>query len=182
MFTIEEFKLNNLVIKLVLPEIRQAQALYEIITHDRAKLSQFLPWAGHIEKVADEVTFIKAMREDTAHYKKLVLVVMVNNEPAGMIDLHNVKLKNESAEIGYWLGQKFQGNGIMTEVVRKLVDISFSELGFHQIKLLVDHDNQPSRAIAQRLNFKHVALLKDEVKHHGKFCDMDLYTLINENK
>lgn len=179
MFTIAEFKLNTWAIKLVLPEVKQAQALYEIIVHDREQLSRFLPWAKNIKTVADEVTFIETMREDTAHYKKLVLVIMANNEPAGMIDLHNIKLRNESAEIGYWLSQKYQGNGIMTEAVCKLVDICFNELDFHQIKLLADHDNRSSRAIAQRLNFEHVALLKDEVKYHGKFCDMDLYTIIN---
>lgn len=180
MFTIGKFIINNLVIKLVLPEVKQAQALYDIIINDREELSHFLPWAGHIQKLTDEIIFIKKMREDTAQYRKLVLVILVDGEPAGMIDLHNIKLNNESAELGYWLGQKYQGNGIMTEAVRKLLEISFSELNLHQIKLLADHNNQPSRAIAQRLNFEHVALLKDEVKYHGKFCDMDLYTIINE--
>lgn len=99
-----------------------------------------------------------------------------------MIDLHNLKWKNESAEIGYWLAQKYQGNGIMTQAVRKQIEISFKELDLHQVKILADCNNMPSKAIAKRLGFEHVALLKDEVKHHGKFCDMDLYTLINENK
>ena len=96
-----------------------------------------------------------------------------------MVDLHNIKLKNESGEIGYWLGQKYQGNGIMTQAVKKLVDVSFNQFGLHSIKLLADHNNKPSRAIAERLHFEHVARLKDEVKYHGKFCDMELYITFN---
>ncbi|MBH9990296.1 MULTISPECIES: GNAT family N-acetyltransferase [unclassified Lactobacillus] len=179
MFTIGQFTVNNLEISLVLPEVSHAEALYKIIVHDRDQLAHFLPWAGKIASVKDEVDFIKAMRVDTANYKKLVLVVLVNGKPVGMVDLHNIKLKNESGEIGYWLGQKYQGNGIMTQAVKKLVDVSFNQFGLHSIKLLADHNNKPSRAIAERLHFEHVARLKDEVKYHGKFCDMELYITFN---
>ncbi len=180
MFSIGQFVVNQQKVELVLPELAHAQALYEIIVHDRAELSHFLPWATKITTIDDEISFIKEMRTDTALYRKIALVVLVNQRPAGMLDLHNVKLKNESAEIGYWLGQAYQGNGIMTEAVRKLIEVAFDKLGLHQIKLLADHNNLPSRAIAERLNFEHVALLKDEVKYHGKFCDMDLYTMIKQ--
>ncbi|WP_338212354.1 GNAT family N-acetyltransferase [Lactobacillus juensis] len=179
MFTIGQFTVNNLEISLVLPEVSHAETLYEIIVHDCDQLAHFLPWAGKIASVKDEVDFIKAMRVDTANYKKLVLVVLVNGKPAGMVDLHNIKLKNESGEIGYWLGQKYQGNGIMTHAVKKLVDVSFNQFGLHSIKLLADHNNKPSRAIAERLHFEYVARLKDEVKYHGKFCDMELYITFN---
>lgn len=120
------------------------------------------------------------MRNDFAQYRKLPLVILVNEQPAGMVDLHTIKWNNESAEIGYWLSQAYQKKGIMTEAVRRLVAFSFNELGLHQVKLLADHNNLASRAIAERLNFTHVALLKDEVKYHGKFCDMDLYTMIKQ--
>lgn len=179
MFTISQFTINNMTISLVLPEIRHAEALYENIAHDRKELAHFLPWADNMTSVDDEVDFIKAMRVDTARYEKLALVVLVDGEPAGMVDLHNIKLKNESGEIGYWLGQKYQGQGIMTQAVKKLVEVSFNQLGLHSIKLLADTNNQPSRAIAERLHFAHVAKLKDEVKYHGQFCDMELYITFN---
>ena len=179
MFVLATFLLNNLSIKLVFPETSHAQSLYNLIEQDRSELSRFLPWANEINALQDELAFIKLMRSETAEYKKLALVILVNNQPAGMVDLHDIKLKHQSAEIGYWLGQKYQGKGIMTESVKRLVQISFSNLSLHRLNLLADHRNKASRAIAQRLKFDHVALLKDEVKYHGQFCDMDLYTVIN---
>lgn len=180
MFTCCEFEINGYEVKLALPEVKYADKLYDIIAHDRAELAHFLPWAGKMSAVEDEVDFIRAMRNDFAQYRKMPLVILVNGQPAGMVDLHTIKWKNESAEIGYWLSQAYQKKGIMTEAVRRLVAFSFNELGLHQVKLLADHNNLASRAIAERLNFTHVALLKDEVKYHGKFCDMDLYTMIKQ--
>lgn len=57
MFTIGQFTVNNLDISLVLPEVSHAEALYEIIVHDRDQLAHFLPWAGKITSVKDEVGF-----------------------------------------------------------------------------------------------------------------------------
>lgn len=181
MFTIAKFLFAGQEIELVLPEIKHAQALYEIIVHDRVELARFLPWADKINVVEDEIDFIKQMRRETAEYKKFALVVLVNGDAAGMLDLHNIKLKNQSAEIGYWLGQAYQKKGIMTQAVKKLAEVSFNQLGLHRLSLLADHENRASCAIAERLNFAHIALLPDEVKYHGEFRDMELYTLINKN-
>ncbi|MBA1392737.1 N-acetyltransferase [Lactobacillus sp. XV13L] len=180
MFISSHFTVSNLAVELALPELSHAQGLFDIVTHDRKDLARFLPWADKVKTVQDEVDFIKAMRLDTARYEKLALVVMVEGQPAGMADLHNISLKNERAEIGYWLGQTYQGRGVMTTAVQKLLEMAFADLGLHRLDLLADHNNRPSRAIAERLHFTHVALLKDEVKYHEHFCDMDLYTKINK--
>lgn len=180
MFVCSEFMVDNLTVKLVLPEVKQAQSLFNLVVHDRKKLARFLPWAQEMKTVQDEVDFIKIMRQQNAVYQILALVVLVDGQAAGMVDVHNISLKNECGEIGYWLGQAYQGRGIMTNAVRAVIKFAFDELGLHRLNLLADHRNQPSRAIAERLNFTHVALLRDEVKYHGKFCDMDLYTMINE--
>lgn len=107
MFVLATFSLNNLSIKLVFPETSHAQSLYNLIEQDRSELSRFLPWANEINALKDELAFIKLMRSETAEYKKLALVILVNNQPAGMVDLHDIKLNDQSAEIGYWLGQKY---------------------------------------------------------------------------
>ncbi|BDR60022.1 GNAT family N-acetyltransferase [Lactobacillus xylocopicola] len=180
MFVSRNFTLNNLTIQLALPELSHAPALFELVKQDRSELSRFLPWADKVVTVQDEVDFIKMMRVDTANYRKLVLVVLVDHQPAGMVDVHKINLKNESGEIGYWLGQAFQGQGIMTKAVEQVIDLAWVELGLHRLNLVAEHDNHASRAIATRLHFTHVALLKDELKYHGKFHDLDLYTIIGK--
>ncbi|WEV39567.1 GNAT family protein [Lactobacillus sp. ESL0681] len=182
MFKLTEFMVNDLAIQLVLPEVNQAEAIYQQVADSRASLARFLPWAKSMSSVEDEAKFIKMTRTKTANYEMLELVITVAGQPAGMLDLHQVDWTNESAEIGYWLGESYRGKGIMTESVRQLVVIAFNELGLHRLNLLADHKNTTSRAVAQRLNFTHVALLRDELKHDNQFHDMDLYTIINEIK
>ncbi|WEV71165.1 GNAT family protein [Lactobacillus sp. ESL0785] len=180
MFVLDEFMINALKIKLVLPELNQASAMLNLIAKDRAELGRWLPWAQSMQKVTDEEEFIKLVRQKTADYTMLELVILVNEQVAGMIDIHNLNSKNQCGEIGYWLGSAFQKQGIMTQAVAHLIKIAFTKMKVHRLNLLADHENNASRAVAQRAGLTHVALLHDEVKYHGEFRDMDLYTIINE--
>ncbi|MDF7669476.1 GNAT family protein [Lactobacillus sp. ESL0703] len=180
MFTFDQFTINGLKIALVLPELDQAPALLALVTKDREQIGRWLPWAETTETVADEVNFIKMTREKTANYQMLALVIMVNGQAAGMLDLHNLNRQNQCGEIGYWLGSEYQGNGIMTMAVKRLIKLAFTKMNLHRIDLLADHENKASRAVAERAGLVHVALLRAKVKYHGEFRDMDLYTTIND--
>ncbi|WEV51406.1 GNAT family protein [Lactobacillus sp. ESL0731] len=180
MFTFDRFTVNDLKIELVLPELDQAPAILDLIAKDREELGRWLPWAETTKTVDDEANFIEMVREQMANYQMLALVIMVNGQVAGMLDLHNISRKDQCGEIGYWLGSAFQGQGIMTVAVKRLVKLAFTKMDFHRIDLMADHENKPSRAVAKHAGLEHVALLRAKVKYHGEFRDMDLYTIINE--
>ena len=83
----------------------------------------------------------------------LVLTILVNGEPSGMIDLHKL-VPNKKAEIGYWLASKYQGRGIVTKSVTALCQYAFSELNLQYIDLLVAVGNDKSSNVAKRCGFK----------------------------
>ena len=72
--------------------------------------------------------------------KKLwITSILVDGKPVGMIDLHNIDLDNSHAEVGYWLGGEYQGNGVMTDCLKRVLAIGFEEMKLHKIKLLAEH-------------------------------------------
>ena len=50
-----------------------------------------------------------------------------------MIGYHGIDWENGSTSLGYWLGEGFQGQGIVTAACRTLVDHAFEELNLNRV-------------------------------------------------
>lgn len=159
-FSLIHFKLNDLDIHLVMPQTWQAVDLYQAIAHDREKLGQWLPWAYKMKSSQDEADFIQTIQEKMTKNRMIVLTILVNGEPSGMIDLHNL-VKNKKGEIGYWLSSEYQGRGIVTNSVLKLCQYAFDELNLQYVDLIVATENGKSARVAQNAKFKLMGMKKN---------------------
>jgi ribosomal-protein-serine acetyltransferase len=72
---------------------------------------------------------------------------------AGIIGFHSIDWMNKNVEIGYWLGEKFQGRGIVTKTCRTLVDYAFYEYQLNRVQIRCATGNTKSNAIIERLGF-----------------------------
>lgn len=106
-------------------------------------------------------------------------VILVDGDPVGAIDIHNIALDKTHGEIGYWIAERFQGQGIMTKALEKVVAIGFQELGLHRLNLLTDVDNQKSQRVAQKAGFVQEARLKEYLKTATGFNDAFMFAKIN---
>ena len=103
---------------------------------------------------ADYERFIKSFEDEKNEIKKssAQFIIDVNGKAVGCVSL-SWKLRECSkhkASLGYWLGKKYWGQGIMTEAVKILCDYAFNELG--KLKLYIDalEDNIGSRKVAEK--------------------------------
>lgn len=159
-FSLIHFQLDDLDIHLVMPQSWQAIDLYQAIAHDRVSLGKWLPWAYQMKSAQDEASFIQTIQEKMIKDRMVVLTILVNGEPSGMIDLHNL-VKNQKGEIGYWLSSTYQGRGIVTNSVLKLCQYAFSELNLQYVDLIVAVENGKSARIASNADFKLMGMKKN---------------------
>jgi hypothetical protein len=71
----------------------------------------------------------------------------------GDIGYHPIDWADRKAEIGYWLGESFQGKGLMTEACKTLITYAFAELGLNKVEIHCAAENIRSCAIPKRLGF-----------------------------
>lgn len=159
-FSLIHFQLDDLDIHLVMPQSWQAIDLYQAIAHDRVSLGKWLPWAYQMKSAQDEASFIQTIQEKMIKDRMVVLTILVNGEPSGMIDLHNL-VKNQKGEIGYWLSSTYQGRGIVTNSVLKLCQYAFSELNLQYVDLIIAVENGKSARIARNADFKLMGMKKN---------------------
>jgi len=167
---------NDIELRIVNPN--DADSLYRQIEKTRKQLVQFMPWGDTTRSVDDEREFLSYCQGRISDGKLFALSIWINKQPVGMVDLHNIDSENSHAEVGYWLGGEYQNKGVMTACVRKLIELGFSELNLHKIKLLAEEVNKGSNIVAQKVGFELEGKLLDEIYSNGKFHDANLYGLI----
>lgn len=163
------FLLHNFVtgkhdVKLVLPETWQAKDLFDQLQKNLIEFSKWLVWADKIDSVQKEVDSIKQFQQKMVDGTAFNLVILVDETPAGMIDLHDLNL--ESGEVGYWLSNDFQHLGIMTESVEFLKKYAFEQLKLNYLVLRTHPKNFASQNVAKRSGFEYQ---KIDDSGHKKF-------------
>lgn len=108
----------------------------------------------------------------------LYFAIDVNGEAAGGIGvaiLTDIKRKN--AELGYWLGEPFWGNGIVTKAVMEMVEIAFCEFDINRIFALPFGTNLASQRVLEKAGFKLEAKFEKTLFKNGEFLDEMVYAV-----
>lgn len=137
-------------VKLRAPEKSDAANLYYLRTHPKVNrfIERVLP-----KSISDVEKFIELRNSDPNPFY-FIIETLSTNELAGTICLWNINKENKYAEVGYELLPDFQGKGIMTSVLRKIISLAFTELNIETIEAFTHSENLPSRRLLEKFNFK----------------------------
>lgn len=180
----EMFKMKvNEKIHLQLLEPRDAKELTKVVRGNQEHLKKWLIWAENKPSVYEyEVSVIPAWLKKFADGNGFEVGVYYQEELVGMIGLHYIDSKNKTTEIGYWLSQSFEGKGIITKAVQKLIDYCFVELKLNRIMIRAAKGNRKSRAIPERLGFVEEGVTREAQYIKGTFHDLVNYSLLKSDR
>lgn len=86
--------------------------------------------------------------------------------------------ENKSAEIGCDLRQEACGKGFMTEALRAVFDLAYSEKGINRIQANTYIDNAACCTLLERLGFKREGIARDKHFFRGSYYDHYCYSLL----
>ncbi len=162
-------------IKLCLREERHAEELFALVDENRAYLREWLPWLDANTSPEDSRLFIKSTLEQFANNQGFQVAIVYRGRLAGMIGYHKIDWANRSADIGYWLAAKFQGQGIITRACRFLADYAFGELELNRVVIRAAVENHKSRAVPERLGFTNEGTARQVEWLYDHFVDLVVY-------
>lgn len=73
----------------------------------------------------------------------------------------NLQLPDTEAEIGYWLGAPFWGQGLITEAAKELIRYGFEELKLEKLWCSYFDGNESSKRVQEKCGFKYHHTDKD---------------------
>ena len=103
-------------------------------------------------------------------------VIQTNGEFVGSVGIRpQLGWKKHGAEIGYWLGEDYWGQGIAAEAVRIMTDHATSRLNYKKVFAPVFHPNKASMRVLEKCGYELEGILKYEVFKDGQYFDLYHY-------
>lgn len=167
-------------VRLALPRPKlDAPPLFNLIETSRKELAPWLPWVPSIKRVEDEQTFLETAMEHFGTGYSLNTVIFFQNHPAGMISFNRFRAMDQSSEIGYWLGTKFVGHGIMHRAVSGMCALGFNDYQVHKLEIHAAVENQRSNHVAQQAGFHFDGCIRAFELLPDGFHDGNIWTMLS---
>jgi ribosomal-protein-alanine N-acetyltransferase len=109
------------------------------------------------------------------------IYLVAADELIGRMNLSNVvRGAWQSCTIGYFLDQRQNGLGYMTEAVRLAVRFAFEEADLHRVQAAVMPHNPASMRVLEKAGFRYEGLAKYYLQINGKWEDHNIYSITKE--
>ena len=97
----------------------------------------------------------------------------------GGITLSNVRRGvTQSCSVGYWMGEKFAGQGMMQDAVKTSFSFVFNELGLHRLEAACLPNNEASTAVLLKTGFIKEGYARQYIRINGKWSDHLLFAIL----
>ena len=95
-----------------------------------------------------------------------------------------LKLEEDTgiAELGYWIGVPYWGNGYATEAAETLLDFGFDTLALERIWARAFVRNPASSRVLQKLGMKHEGTLRRCLRKNHELLDAEMYGILREER
>jgi ribosomal-protein-alanine N-acetyltransferase len=123
----------------------------------------------------------RRLRADARAGRALPFVILVDGEFAGQINVAGiVRGSMDSAHVGYWIDQRFAGRGVMPTAVALTVDHCLGPVGLHRIEVNIRPENQASRRVVEKLQFREEGIRVRYLHISGDWRDHVTYALTRD--
>lgn len=131
--------------------LQDAGEVFEVIDRNRDFLSQ------HHEDTAQKYPYLSILEESITHPKnpdRLRFAIRNRQgQVVGSINITPDKKTSGEAEIGYWQGEEFKGNGYVGRAVETLTSFAFNTLHLKTVYGVIFETNEPSMRVLTRAGF-----------------------------
>jgi ribosomal-protein-alanine N-acetyltransferase len=125
--------------------------------------------------------YSQAARDGTGH------VFFVFDKKAGALvggcQLSNIRqgVAQSAATLGYWMGERYAGRGLMTDAVVTLTKYCLTKLGLHRIEAACLPDNIASRRVLAKAGFVEEGTARKYLKINGQWRDHLLFAIVEDD-
>ena len=148
--------------------VSDAPDMYEYAR--RPSVTEYLTWEPHasVEETRQYLTYV-GQRYRTGDFYDWSVVDKESGHMIGTCGFTSFNCPADSAEIGYVLSPAYQGRGLGTEAVRRVLEFGFEELNLHRIEAHFIQGNDASRRLMERVGMTFEGFARESMKIKGKY-------------
>jgi len=130
------------------------------------------PYPYRVEHAINFIRFANEV-EKGSHW-----AIIYKNKVTGIISLIRGKqIYRIKAELGYWIGAKYQNKGIVTSAIKGLVKYGFEKLNLQKIEAFVFDFNLASARVLEKNKFTLCHTFKNHAIKEQKIIDLKYYAM-----
>ena len=162
-------------------ELSDSKDIFNTLNSQREYLGKWLPFVEFTKEIKDTETFVDSIVNAPKYRFEYVFTIQKQNHFIGLIGFKDTDLSNKKTEIGYWISQEYQGQGIVTKSVKKLCEFAFDELQMSRVQIKCAVDNKKSINIPKKLGFNFEGIEKDgELLTGNILTDLAIYSKLKD--
>lgn len=129
-----------------------------------------MSWEAHKDR-SDTLAWLRSANEDVAQNSGVKWAIERGGHVIGCVGLEIVFAQRawrvDRAELGYWMAPAHESQGFTTEAADAVVRCAFQTIGLHKVTVGCFAENVGSRRVIEKLGFRHVGRLEDDVWRDG---------------
>ena len=133
-----------------------------------------MPFLIHI-LLEDAKNFIAfATKDEPIH----IFAIEIDGKAVGGIGIHpQADIMKKNAELGYWLGEKYWGKGIISKAIREIIPWAFNTYDITRIYARPFGSNMASQKVLEKAGFVLEARIKENIFKNGAYLDELIYAI-----
>jgi len=142
---------------------------------------RMMSWSAHTDR-DETLGFVRGQIRAINEGSGVVWAIEHDGRASGCIGFDSIAwqlraLRVDRSELGYWLAKPLWNKGFMTEAATAVVRFGFETIGLHKIKTRCFAENNGSRRVIEKVGFRFVGRLEDDVWRDGKWSTHLFYEL-----
>lgn len=130
-------------------------------------------------KEEDGVAFINFANSDKPIR---IFAIEIDGEAVGAVGIHPQEdIYRKNAELGYWIAEPYWGKGIISEVIKQIIDIAFETFDIERVFARPFENNIASQKVLEKNNFILEGRFHKVLYKNNAFIDELIYAIRREN-
>lgn len=100
----------------------------------------------------------------------------------GSVGLRDIDPEHLQAELGFWIGREWWGNGYAREAAAAVIDFGFDSIGLNRICAHHMERNPSAGKVLQGAGMLREGLLRQRVRKWGAYEDVVVYAILREDR
>ena len=152
---------------------------FEMVQRNRKRLAdRFVGTVSRTKTLQEAQEFVEEMIKHTISNTYFPYVIIDENDSRiiGFIDLKNIDWSVPKTQIGFYIDEGYEGKGIISNAISKIIDYCFDEKGFEKLFMRIHPENLAAKKVAEKCGFELEGTIKKDYKTpSGKLVDLHYY-------
>lgn len=121
------------------------------------------------------ISFIEMATKDNPIH---IFAIDVDGKAVGGIGIHPQQdIMKKNAELGYWLGEEYWSNGIVSNAIKQMINFAFITYDINRVFARPFGTNMASQKVLEKCGFKLEARFEKVILKNGEYLDELIYAI-----